>query len=63
MAESRLDALEKVPAWQLGLAWLLVAGLIVLGWYFVYFSDAMADKDRAGSMTRLAIRLKGVANR
>lgn len=47
MADSRLDALEKVPAWQLALAWLFVAGLVVLGWYFLYFSDAMAEKDKA----------------
>lgn len=47
MAESALDQLEKYPAWQLGLAWVLGAGLVVGGWYFLYFSDILAEKDKA----------------
>jgi type IV pilus assembly protein PilO len=46
MAESALDQLEKYPVWQLGLAWALGAGLVVGGWYFLYFSDIVAEKAR-----------------
>lgn len=49
MAESALDQLEKYPAWQLGLAWALGGALVVTGWYFLYFSDALAAKAAAGS--------------
>lgn len=47
MANSTLDQLEKYPAWQLILAWVLGSALVVAGWYFLYFSDALAEKDRA----------------
>jgi type IV pilus assembly protein PilO len=47
MAESALDQLEKYPAWQLALAWILGAALVVSGWYFLYFSDALAAKAAA----------------
>ena len=47
MADSTLDQLEKYPAWQLALAWLLGGALVVAGWYFLYFSDALADKAAA----------------
>lgn len=46
MADSALDQLEKYPVWQLGLAWVLGAGLVVGGWYFLYFSDIVAERDR-----------------
>lgn len=49
MAESALDQLDKYPAWQLGLAWLLGAGLVVGGWYFLYFSDILAEKTAAAT--------------
>jgi type IV pilus assembly protein PilO len=44
MANSTLDQLEKYPAWQLILAWVLGGALVVGGWYFLYFSDALAAK-------------------
>lgn len=47
MAESALDQLDKYPAWQLGLAWLLGGTLVVGGWYFLYFSDIVVEKTRA----------------
>jgi type IV pilus assembly protein PilO len=47
MADSALDQLEKYPIWQLGLAWVLGAGLVVGGWYFLYFSDIVAEKARS----------------
>lgn len=47
MADSPLDQLEKYPAWQLILAWVLGAALVVAGWYFLYFSDALAEKAKA----------------
>jgi type IV pilus assembly protein PilO len=47
MAKSALDQLENYPAWQLALAWLLGAALVVAGWYFLYFSDAQAAKAAA----------------
>ncbi|MCA9681635.1 MAG: type 4a pilus biogenesis protein PilO [Myxococcales bacterium] len=47
MADSRLDALEKVPAWQLALGWALGAVLVGVGWYFLYFNDAVAQRNAA----------------
>lgn len=47
MANSTLDQLEKYPAWQLILAWALGGALVVAGWYFLYFSDALAEKAAA----------------
>jgi type IV pilus assembly protein PilO len=47
MADSTLDQLEKYPAWQLLLAWVLGGSLVVAGWYFLYFSDALAEKVKA----------------
>ncbi len=54
MAESRLDALEKIPAWQLALFWVLGAALVGAGWYFLYFSDAVAERETAASGVDLA---------
>jgi type IV pilus assembly protein PilO len=39
---SQLDKLAGVPAWQLVIGWIAGAALVVLGWYFVYFSEAQA---------------------
>lgn len=47
MANSTLDQLEKYPVWQLILAWVLGAALVVAGWYFLYFSDALAEQAKA----------------
>lgn len=47
MADSALDQLDKYPAWQLALAWVLGAGLVVGGWYVLYFSDILAEQDKA----------------
>ncbi len=47
MADSTLDQLEKYPAWQLILAWVLGAALVIVGWYFLYFSDALAEQAKA----------------
>jgi type IV pilus assembly protein PilO len=47
MADSALDQLDKYPPWQLALAWLLGGALVVGGWYFLYFSDIVAEKTRA----------------
>jgi type IV pilus assembly protein PilO len=47
MADSALDQLDKYPAWQLALAWLLGGALVVGGWYFLYFSDVVVEKTRA----------------
>lgn len=47
MADSTLDQLEKYPLWQLLLAWVLGGALVVGGWYFLYFSDALAEKAKA----------------
>jgi type IV pilus assembly protein PilO len=47
MADSALDQLDKYPAWQVGLAWLLGGALVVGGWYFLYFSDIVVEKTRA----------------
>ena len=47
MAESTLDQLEKYPPYQLALGWLAGAALVGAGWYFLYFSDALAAKTSA----------------
>ena len=47
MADSALDQLENYPAWQLALGWLLGAGLVLGGWYFLYFSDALSERTKA----------------
>jgi type IV pilus assembly protein PilO len=44
---SQLDKLAEVPAWQLALGWLAGAALIVLGWYFLYWSEAQAENQLA----------------
>ena len=49
MADSTLDQLEKYPVWQLILAWVLGSALVVAGWYFLYFSDSLAEKAKAES--------------
>jgi type IV pilus assembly protein PilO len=49
MADSPLDQLDKIPVWQLALAWVLGAGLVLVGWYFLYFSDVQAEKARGES--------------
>lgn len=54
-----MDQFEKLPAWQLAAIWLVVALLLGVGWYFVYYGDTQdkitqsqvalqkADKDLA----------------
>jgi type IV pilus assembly protein PilO len=49
MADSALDQLDKYPAWQLVLAWVIGAGLVLGGWYLLYFSDIKAERDQAES--------------
>ena len=44
---SQLDKLAEVPAWQLALGWVAGAALIVLGWYFVYYSEALLTNQQA----------------
>lgn len=52
MADSTLDQLENYPAWQLGLGWLLGAALVLAGWYFLYFGEALDDRTKAqGAVT------------
>ena len=52
MADSTLDQLENYPAWQLGLGWLLGAGVVLGVWYLVYFSEALENRTRAqGAVT------------
>ena len=52
MADSALDQLENYPAWQLALGWVLGAGLVLGGWYFLYFGEALDDRTKAqGAVT------------
>lgn len=44
---SQLDKLAEVPAWQLALGWLVGAGLIVVGWYFLYYAEAQTANGAA----------------
>lgn len=46
---SQLDKLAEVPAWQLALGWLVGAGLIVVGWYFLYYSEAQTTNAAAAA--------------
>lgn len=46
-SKSQLDKLAEVPAWQLALGWMAGAALIVLGWYFLYYSEAQAANKAA----------------
>jgi type IV pilus assembly protein PilO len=63
MADSTLDQLEKYPVWQLGLAWVLGAALVGAGWYFQYFSDALAGKVAAeGGKTKAEADLATAKN-
>ena len=54
MAESALDQLDKYPAWQLGLAWVVGAGLVLGGWYLLYFSDIQDEKAKAATGVTVA---------
>lgn len=54
MAESRLDVLESLPSWQLILAWLFGAAVVVAGWYFLYFADATGERTRSREALRRA---------
>lgn len=44
---SPIDKLADLPAWQLVLMWLVGAALIGLGWYFLYFIDAVEQRGQA----------------
>ena len=35
-----MEEFEKLPAWQLAAIWIVVAVLLGVGWYFVYYGDA-----------------------
>jgi type IV pilus assembly protein PilO len=48
-SNSQLDKLAEVPAWQLALGWLVGAALIVLGWYFLYWSEAQTTNAQANA--------------
>lgn len=64
MADSRLDALEKVPPWQLVLGWALGATLIGLGFYFLYFSETLAAKTQAeAAVTKAETDLKAAQDK
>ena len=41
---SRLDPIAKAPVWQLALIWLGVSAVLGAGWYFIYYSDAVAAR-------------------
>ena len=42
---SPLESLAKYPPWQLGVGWLVGTILMVAGWHFLYFSDALDTRD------------------
>jgi type IV pilus assembly protein PilO len=44
---SRFDVFEKLPIWQVALIWVGAAGLLGVAWYFLYYADAVADRDQA----------------
>ncbi|GEM_PF-597084 len=42
---STLDNIAKLPPWQRVVVWLLVAGLLGLGWYYLWYADAVAARE------------------
>ena len=41
------DRFEKLPAWQIVVVWLLTSVLVVVGWYFLFFADSLAEQVQA----------------
>ena len=46
---SQLDDLATRPKWQLAIIWALISGLIGVGWYYMYFEDAIKDNEQAAA--------------
>lgn len=46
---SRFDVFEKLPIYQVALIWVATAGLLGTAWYFLYYADAVAERDQAQS--------------
>lgn len=54
----RLEILTKTPKWQIAVGWVAVAALLGAGWYFLYYSDAVASRQQAeGALTQAQARL------
>ncbi|MGB1699009.1 MAG: type 4a pilus biogenesis protein PilO [Nannocystaceae bacterium] len=49
---SQLDDLATRPKWQLAIIWALISGLIGVGWYYMYFEDAIKDNEQAAADVR-----------
>lgn len=47
MAESSssLDVLETLPPWQLAAGWVVGALLVMVGWYYIYYADAVTERN------------------
>jgi len=43
----RFEILTKTPPWQLAVGWVAVAALLGAGWYFIYYSDAVEQRQNA----------------
>ena len=43
----RFEILTKTPPWQLAVGWAAVAGLLGAAWYFIYYADAVAQRQQA----------------
>ncbi|MCH9686310.1 MAG: type 4a pilus biogenesis protein PilO [Deltaproteobacteria bacterium] len=41
------DTLERMPVWQRLVTWVLVAALIVVGWYYLFFLDSVSAREGA----------------
>ena len=46
-SSSVIDKVGEIPLWQVAAGWLVVASLGVSGWYFLFYSDAVAARDAA----------------
>ena len=44
---SRLDAITKLPPWQMGIVFVVGSGLLGALWYTLYYSDAVAEREAA----------------
>jgi type IV pilus assembly protein PilO len=44
---SPIDTLANLPPWQRAVLWVVVGILIAVAWYFVWYSDAVVERDQA----------------
>jgi type IV pilus assembly protein PilO len=59
-----MDKLNQLPSWQLGVAWVVIAALGTLGFYFLYYTDADEQRTQAqGSVAKAKTALDEMRKR